>query len=278
MLNSIQQDLINFEYTREPLLTEISRSLSGYDAIRSVTDDKVLGVFKSNQYVCSHVHAVAQLENAFTEMGIVPEVTNFNLLNNGANLYVHYRLPEAMSIDLGEGIPGVPGSDLLQPEIILRNGLDGKTTFGLEFGLFRLVCSNGMRTMVMGKKASSKAYLGDIDISVIISSVREFCEVLLINLKTRLTAMVANKAPELHERVRDFVISHWSNRLISSWDLEIENIQNQATEAGNQFISEWLYYQSCTYVVTHMMNSYARKRFAELQLAKEFGVVIRPSG
>lgn len=275
MLSTVQRELINFNYSREPLLTEISNSLVGMDAIRNVSDQKVLGVFKSSQYICSHTQAVDKVESAFEEMNITPEVTDFNLLKNGANLYVHYRLPEALGIDLGENIPGVPGSDVLIPEIILRNSYDGKTTFGLEYGLFRLVCSNGMRTLVLGNKSTAKQFIGDVDVAVIVAGLREFCETMLVNLKVRITAMVANTAPELHEKVREFVVSHWSNKLISVWDSQIEYAQQEAAEAEKPGISEWAYFNSCTFIASHMMHSYARRRYTEMQLAKQFGLTVR---
>ena len=65
MLSAIQRDLINFDYSREPLLTEITNSLSGMDAVRSTSDGKILGVFKSDQYIYSHTQAVDKVESAF---------------------------------------------------------------------------------------------------------------------------------------------------------------------------------------------------------------------
>jgi hypothetical protein len=275
MLSAIQRDLINFEYTREPLLTQITNSLSGFDAVRNTSDEKILGVFKSDQYICSHTQAIDKVENAFSEMGITPEVTDFNLMKNGANLYVHYRMPPALSIDLGDGLPGVPGSDVLVPEVIVRNGYDGRTMFGLEFGLFRLVCSNGARALVVGNRSTNKRYLGDVDVSVIVAGIREFCETLLIHLKNRITMMVANTAPELQAEVREFVVDSWSNKLISVWDQQIEYAEQEAAEAGKDGVSEWQMYNACSFIISHMMNSYARRRLSEIQLAKQFRMTVR---
>jgi len=275
MLNATQRDLVDFRFTRESLITQTSGALSGYDSIRNDSDSKILGVFKSSQHVCTHVQAVNKVEAAFGEMNLQPEITDFQLLKNGANLYIHYRLPEALSIDLGEGLPGVPGSDVLVPEIILRNGYDGRTTFGLEYGLFRLVCSNGMRTLVVGNRATAKQFMGDVDIAVIVAGIKEFCEVLLINLHNRLTAMVANMSPTLQSEVREWIISHWSNRLIGVWDSQMEYAEKEASEAGKDGVSEFQIYNACTFIITHMMNSYARRRLSEIQIAKQFNLIVR---
>jgi hypothetical protein len=272
MLSQIQRDLVNFEFSREPLITQMSGAPSGFDAIRNVSDGHILGVFKSNQYVCNHLMAVDKVESAFNEMGLNPEVTEFELMKNGAQLYVHYRLPDSLAIDLGDNIPGVSGSDVLIPEVILRNGYEGRTIFGLEFGLFRLVCSNGARTLVLGDRASARQYIGDVDISVIVAGVREFCEVLLLNLKNRITEMVMNTAPTLQSEVREWVCSNFSNKLISVWDQQMEYAEEDAGEKG---LSEWCLYNGCTFIVNHMMNSYSRRRGMEIQLAKQFGLSVR---
>jgi hypothetical protein len=275
MITENQRRLIDFPYTRETLLTETSQSLVGLDAIRSTSDEKVLGTFKSDQYICPHINAIDRVESAFGEMNITPEVTDFQLLKNGAELYVHYRLPPALSINLGDNIPGVPGSDVLFPEIIVRNGYNGKTMFGLEYGLFRLVCSNGARALVMGNRSTNKRYLGDIDVSVIVAGITEFCETLLVHLRNRLTIMVGNTAPELGTEVREFVVEHYSNKLINFFDQQTEYAEQEAIEAGKDGISEWQYYNICTFITAHMMESYARRRLSEIQIARQFHITVR---
>src|SRR5215204_1089903 len=202
MLLEAQRQLLNFESVREELLTS-SGIKADYDLIWKPSDNKVLGMLPKDQYVISHTEAVQRLEEVLKREGLDTgtSIAKFQLLRNGARMFIHYRLPDEFKMEIDVG--GNP--DKLFPEIVLRNGYDPNTPFGLEWGIYREVCSNGARMLVLGQQATRKVTMGDVDIDVMVKGVQSFIGEMLGRLTARIQAMAVTTSPNLAESTRKWL-------------------------------------------------------------------------
>lgn len=259
-----QWELLNFPFERVALKatdmkgTQYSPDL---DAIVKPSDGKVLGVLPAEQFVMSHADAYRKVESALEAASIKSEITQFHLLRNGARFFTHFRLPE-MSFDVG--VNGKP--DVLYPEVILRNALDGDFNFGLEWGVWRQICTNGARALVLGDRVTKKSLMGDTDVEVMITQIKDFVNHGINSLADRIHAMQQpieqEKAVEVVEDTVDFLGHHFSDKLL-------ERFGNLTTEQEGP-ATEWSLFNNITNVSTHDVRSYARRRGIELAAARRF--------
>lgn len=289
MLTEKQKEILNFEYQKIPLVGR-SHSTASADlniissgdivdpelvAVYKPSDKKILGVINQNQYLISHLEAHERVEAAITKAGLEAEVTQHRVLRNGARVFTHYRLPtyklDIENPQLGTADPKEP--DTVVPEIIARNGYDGDIMFGLEWGLFRTVCSNGARVTIIGKRNTPKNLMGDVDVDVIVGHVTEFVELVQRDIFARIQEMVNTKSEELPINIRAWFSNLVSNKLVGCYD---EKLKEELTR-NNQLISEWTLFNIITGLITHEVTSYNRQRSLEQAAAKRFrfGAAVR---
>lgn len=272
MLEQSQRELCKFEYTRDALVGKESGANPLLDVIYKGTDNKVLGVLPTSQFIIPHDEAIERVETAIKELGIEPKIGDFKLLKNGSKLFVHYQLlrdAEKVWVD-DEG-----KDDILIPEFILRNGYDGKTSFGIDYGFYRQICSNGARALVFGQRSSRRAQLGDVDVEVIMSGVKQFIAKVPEFLWTKCMKMTAlNVDLNLPVSLRAQLLGHMSNKLLEEYDVMVGNEQEK--KGGN--ITEWALFNILTYLTTHRVHSYNRRRDLNQIVAKKFGFNFKFNG
>jgi hypothetical protein len=259
MLSESQRELISFPTIREKLKGQSSSLDPELDLIYKPTDHKILGVLPEKQFIVSHVDAVNRVESVLTDLKLeAATVTDFKLLKNGSKLFAHYRLPmDGYSVDSGEE------DDTLFPEIILRNGYDGKTVFGLEYGFWRQVCSNGARVLVMGQKSSRKTQVGDVDVEVIMNGVKQFVEQIVGSIYGKVMEMTNKSAENLPTELRVWLAGHVSDKLLGKYDERIEQ-EDLAT------LTQWKLFNIMTWLTTHQVHAYNRQRDLNFLVAKKF--------
>ena len=263
MLNDKQRELISFKFNREGLFSSGSKADAGLDAIIKPSDGKILGVLDNNQYIIPHIEFIDRVETALKKMNIGAEVTEFKLLNNGARMFAHYR-PEGFGKDVSTGKDEV---DTIYPELIVRNGYDAKTTPGIEWGLFRTVCTNGARVVIQGERMTKRVSMGDTDIDVIMSRVQTFGEKTVHQVWARIQDMFLNSNPQLPIKTRAWFAEMASNKLLEAFDIALE--QKQKAQAGHD-LNEWQVYNVVTAMITHQVGSYMRRRNMDMLAARHF--------
>jgi len=269
-LDDKQRELISFEYKREALFSATSKSDPSLDVIIKPSDGKILGVLGDDHYIIPHIEAVDRVEAALAKMNIQAEVTDFKLLNNGARLFVHYR-PEGFSKDVTSGKDEV---DTIYPELILRNGYDDKTVFGLEWGLYRSVCTNGARVILQGERMTKRISMGDTDIDVLMSRVETFGEKTIHQVWARIQQMFLNSNPELPIKTRAWFAEMATSKLLEAFDLELAK-EEKLTADRQRKLNEWQVYNVVTNMITHQVGSYLRRRHMDMAAARHFGMSAR---
>jgi len=271
MLDDKQRELISFPFHRLPLKARELNLAAEYDidpeldVIWKPSDGKILGVLEQNQYMISHLEAVDRVETALQKMNIQAEVTDFKLLNNGARLFVHYR-PEGFVKNIADNRDP---DDNIYPELILRNGYDEKTVFGIEWGLWRQVCTNGARVHIQGERMTKRISMGDTDIDVLMSRVQTFGEKTIHQVWARIQAMILNADPELPISTRAWFAEVATHKLLETFDVELAQ---KKTEKASQDLNEWQIYNIVTAVITHAIGSYQRRRHMDMITARRFKI------
>jgi len=277
MLTEKQKEIINFDYQKIPLygkpftdkVIPVTEELVDPElmAIWKPSDKKILGVMPQGQYILGHLEAHQRVEDAIKKAGLDAHVSQHRVLRNGARVFTHYRLP-TYKLDIENPQIGTADSkepDTMIPEIIARNGYDGQIVFGLEWGLFRTVCSNGARALVIGKRSTPKNLMGDVDVDVIVGDITEFLQMLQKEIFARIQAMVTNKAENLPVDMRVWFSQQVSDKLLAVYDSKV----NEAL-AQWKAISEWTLFNIFTNIITHHITSYNRQRHLEQVVAKKF--------
>ena len=259
MLSESQRELISFQTIREKLKGQSSSLSPELDLLYKPSDHKILGVLPEKQFIVNHIDAVNRVESVLTDLKLeAATVSDFKLLKNGSKLFVHYRLPvDGFQVDSGEL------DDTLYPEIILRNGYDGKSTFGLEYGFWRQTCSNGARVMVMGQKSSRKTQYGDVDVEVIMNGVTQFVERIVGSIFGKVMDMTNKSAENLPTELRLWLAQHVSDKLLGKYDQRLEQ-EDAAT------LTQWKLFNIMTWLTTHQVNAYSRQRDLNFFIAKKF--------
>ncbi len=261
MLTEEQKGLISFPFTRAPLITEHTEAFpvgvpSGLDAVVNNLDSKVLGVIPAGNFIVPHLEAVERVERALTEANVETDPAKLELLRNGARMFVHYRLKGFTKEVLTK--------DDIIPELILRNGYDDKTPFGIEWGLFRVLCANGMRIQIAGQRAA-RTTMGEIDVKMIMSTIEQFTGTAFLALVTRIQEMAAKVSSNMLPETRDWFVERVTNNLVQEYDSQVADI-----EGLGQGINQWQLFNVVTNVITYKVNSYTRRRHLEMQAAKHF--------
>lgn len=269
MLTEKQKEILGFEYNSVPLTGQLKGDIVDPElvAIYKPSDKKILGVMPSGQYLISHLEAHNRVETAIAKAGLEAKVTRHQVLRNGARVFTHYQLPtykmDFENPQFDNADPKEP--DTLIPEIIARNGYDGLLTFGLEWGLFRTVCSNGARVTVIGQRNTPKNLMGDVDVDVLVGQISEFVGLIQKDIYARIQEMIQNKSENLPAATRA-----WLSNLVSERMLGLYDVQVQQLTAQHKIMSEWTLFNILTNVITHNVTSYNRQRALEQTVAKRF--------
>lgn len=278
MITESQRKLIDFAIEREPLITKTTGKESELDLIWNQRDGKTCGVVKNNSYIIPHLQAVQQLEDVLSSKGITEcDAHKFHLTKNGAHLFIHYKLPEDYTIDLGNDLTtDTPKNirDTLVPEMILRNSYDTKFNLGIEWGLYRPVCTNGARILVIGNKVLRKLE-GKIDQEVLMTGIKTFIDQVLQTIVARIKLMVTARGATLGFNLTDWVNKHFSTKTAVIFNTELKSACEEHNVKDWQDLSQWQLFNIATYVTTHYVRAYSRQRDLEYVVSRRFALQAR---
>lgn len=113
---------------------ELVPSVNGFHLMRTDINEKIS--FVTNQYnLITHREAVDMVEQQFKKFGVVATQHKFNLFGTSkTSLQMDYIIGKKILIV----------KDDYRLAISITNGYDRLTKFSLQYGLIRLVCTNGM--------------------------------------------------------------------------------------------------------------------------------------
>ena len=109
-----------------------------YKALVRADTDELLSVVTNRYQLLLHKDACNILDRAFERVDLTPEV--YKVQNKGHRLDFIINIPE---LEVTDGQSGI------QYSFWITNGYGGVTSFGLQAGMFRLLCFNGM---ILGDK------------------------------------------------------------------------------------------------------------------------------
>jgi hypothetical protein len=214
-------------------------------AIYRSDTNKVLGLLSNKYKILPHSQVVETIFNSLDNEKVDYQPKNIEVLNNGGKLFLHLILPEVYQV-------GELGDDI-QMEIIASNSYDGSTSFGIELGGYRLVCSNGMRAWHKDIAIAKRHY---------ISEPRQFIQQFFTKLKQfkdevipffNSCAKLGIKKSEGVELISNLVIAEkYKRKAAQEWMNESEK-------------SLWSLYNVLTYVAAHIVKSYMVSRDLQLR-------------
>lgn len=264
MLTSDQRQRLRVPIERYPLvLYAESRVIadSPYAAMYNTERRKIIGTVKSEKVAPSHLESVDLLEEILREREEEAAVSQLQLLNEGILMYAHYQLT-SYQIDAA-----VDGDDpfFLTPEVIVRNGYNGKTFYGIEFGFaaedksvtFRLLTDPSYTDPFTDKTA----------LSHMLSS---FTSAGLDALTERIHAMQATPARALttYRRLAEHVQRCFSNRMVEEYHRGAHELGHRE---GFTLWEMFLLLQK----ISGQRISYLNRRASDLVFAEELGMIWR---
>lgn len=127
---------VSFPIRRERLKSDPAALDPIKDAVIVESTNKILGVIPRKTDVLLYPDLMDWLANAFTELNLPFNIRESKLTNDGAHLHQEW----IVNVD---NINDPDGKKML-PTVFMHTGYIGGST-KLEFGTFRLVCSNGAK-------------------------------------------------------------------------------------------------------------------------------------
>jgi hypothetical protein len=109
-----------------------------WNAITNDTTGEILAIHKDKYCLQKNEDVFGQFNQALAEssMDLTGLIVNDELAYQGGRAIRTYRMP-AHQVDIGDGDP----VDLM---LKIQNSYDGSRRFGMNFGAFRVLCSNGL--------------------------------------------------------------------------------------------------------------------------------------
>ena len=121
-----------------------------YDALYRRDDGSQLSVVSRDYKLITHRQVVDFVHHALRDYGITYKVQKSEVASNGAKMFHHIRLPDYKFNAAGDGrgnntaLDGTAKKDLFIPTLIVRNSYDKSSSCDIDYGGYRMVCSNGM--------------------------------------------------------------------------------------------------------------------------------------
>ena len=232
-----------------------------YKAIVNPETNNLYSIVSSKYKLIKHEEVISGVEEALWE---VPEYgqtdRRVELTNDGSKMRTTFKFPE-ISVNVG--------SDLIHPQIVVYNSYD--TTLGLriDFGAFKVICSNGL---TIGYKVFhyNKKHFASLDIQTVLQGLKEslnqFSEqrelwktwvdkqLEMEEAKTILSKLELNKK---EEREIGLEVEKQSGITLLPWD-------------ASQWITKWILFNILAQYITHRVKSITRRFTLENQMRRLF--------
>ncbi len=235
------------------------RMASGYTAIINPETNQLFSIVSPKYKIVKHVDVLSKVEEAISkhiEYGRFERT--LATFANGARMQAKYVFPDVTV--------SVKGADNIHPSVEIRNGYDGMWGFGVLFGAFRLVCSNGL---VIGQKVLNfrkKHY----------NPAQQFL----------MQDMLSDSMENFSEQTK--IWKSWSEQVMEQAQIaksiedmelrekEVEGINNTIetstgiTLLANQVVTKWILFNIIAQYVTHNVVSINRQVELEARMRKVF--------
>lgn len=212
-----------------------------HKAVVGEKSHKVYGIHSGKYQLLPHRDAVERVFDALDKGGLEYTPTRLELPKDGAKMALHLRFPQTYEVEPG---------DILHLELIVQNSYDGMTAFSLEYGAWRLVCSNGM---VIGKSLMKYRQEHAIGFLRADELVKDFMKKAISFKKDVLPLFRSFQKLKISKKegldlIESLVIAEkWKKEAAQQWMAEKER-------------NGWMFYNVLTYVASHIIKSYNVQR------------------
>lgn len=219
LVNSTNLIDIMFGVTKQP----IEKVIEGYTAI-SEYDHFVIGDFKQPKIL----NACSKKYQLIPNFDIIP-LLMYILFDNNVSFDVKCAYNDnktqfniMFKFNSNDNAITMANGDVIFPQITVTHSYDGKLQYGLIFGFFRLICSNGLTVPVKGLEHLGLTTKGKHTTSIIES---------FRNLVSKLGVFVANKDVLLlpYQTMQTTIVDNLNERIL--YVLEKAKISNVADKA-----------------------------------------------
>jgi len=137
---------IDFTVSRQALVTVTGLATDKEAIVRNDTN-AVIGVVSTGYNLLEHKTALVSVAASIEKLEKGFHLTKVTTSGDGAKMFATLEGREEFDMGLERKV-----GDLIRPQLILVNSVDGSTKLGFKIGALRLVCTNGM---VRGETFSS---------------------------------------------------------------------------------------------------------------------------
>jgi len=235
------------------------RQAGGYTAIINPDTNDLFSIVSPKYKIVKHIDILSKVEDAIVkhiEYG-APKRT-IATFENGARMQAKYIFPD-VSVN-------IKGADNIHPSIEIRNGYDGMWGFGVMFGAFRLVCSNGL---VIGQKELNfrKKHFNPaqqfLSQDMLSDSMEAFSE------KTEIWKTWAENVMEQAQIAKAMEDMDLREKEVDGINNVIET-STGITLLANQVVTKWIFFNILSQYITHHVSSINRQVELEARMRKIF--------
>lgn len=263
---------------------------TGYDSLYRKDNGRQLAVVSKQYEVITHREAVDTAHHALRDVGIMNFKFESEVSYSGAQLFHKIQFPEYkfnLDDNNGKSLRGTAldsGSKLGEgavPQIVVKNTYDGTSSLNFTYGIFRLVCSNGMMVGTQVDKIAV-THSGEIDFESIGDRIIENLEATIEGAKRSYQKLNAEDGFDLFKQIMitDAWLSNRYNNLVFDmlekqvtveWDKDEETDKLVPVDARlKQEFSKYALWCVLTEVVTHRIHSAQHRDRLSRKIAKSF--------
>ncbi len=260
-------DIHEFEIVREELHRGRGED-TNYDVIYRADSGEQMGVVTRQYQLITHKEAVDFVLETLDAKKIAVGESKINLIGKGKRMDCEIHLP-GMRFAVRQG-------DEFDPKIVLRNGYDGWTSFGITTGVYRLVCLNGATVFVKDSDARLKHFYKSVDFKALkeplISSVQAIASTMMKGYEKLQRCeggshlQIILKEPTIATKYKDKMLEDLS-----------DYIQVKKDEKGKildvialKFFSAYVLWNILTAIITHQIKSIQTRRDMSAIVARLF--------
>lgn len=263
-----------------------------YDALYRRDDGSQLSVVSRDYKLITHRQVVDFVHHALRDYGITYKVQRSEMASNGAKMFHHIRLPDYKFNAAGDGrgnntaLDGTTNKDLFIPTLIVRNSYDKSSRCDIDYGGYRMVCSNGMVVGVRIERVNI-IHFGKEDVR---KEFEELREPLINGILKTVDGLKGNFERLNHESGEDYfekllyfetLAKKYKNEMLDRMFpfVDIEYEKNEETGKDEpvgfkvkQQFSAYLLYCIMTEIATHMTKTVLEKHRMNELIAEQFEV------
>lgn len=265
---------IAFPITREELLSEDGLH-TGKDALIRKDKDLVLGVIPSKKDIVFYPQLVLWLEESLDTLKLPFVMNEHALIRDGSRLYQEYVIQKSLE--------DTPDGNDLSPMVLLDSSYATGNSI-IEFGTFRLVCSNGAKvreTIQSLKMRSVQGSLGSASREDLKDSLLQFAKVALgykelaekpFHPIIEMYLLDESISFAFKKAVIEMLISEGQASL--GKDLSKKALLDNPMDVFDSVepIDQWMFYNILTAVATHKAKTISSRSTAYRKISELFGI------